>query len=521
MVINNYLYLYLKRNNVSIVLGLFLISLLIICYLNLFNVSQPLLEEHSFRQTQTALTAYYLKLNGFKINYETPVVGEPWSIPFEFPIYQYIVAIISKITNIQLSIVGRLVNLFFIIFCTVPIYYSMRLLEVNRSAIHFSLILFLTSPVYLFWAGTFMIEGCALFMTLSFLYFNIKIIINRNCGNIAFIMLSIFILIGALQKITTIIPVILYMAPLTFYIIIRNSSKINNFKVFLKYIAAISLPIIVAIFWTYYTDLVKSENLIGIKLTSNALTLWNFGTLNQRFGSELWDDVILYRTIWNSSFSFLGILSISYVLFYLNNIKVKIIICSLLTLFFLHFLIFTNLHIVHNYYQTSNVVYLSLALGISLYYLTVNFFGAKSFFLPIIILVFILSNLYNYKKVYYEKKLNDFKDHRTIILGDYINKNTNERSIVIWIGGYDWSSEVAYYSERKSLTVPAWSNYEFEAIKYPEKFLTTKPAAYVLCPSPQFLSLNKEMLNTYPTLKPYLISGCNVYFTGYQSPLTP
>src|SRR5580658_9431992 len=47
---------------------------------------------YGFRQCQTAISTYYTIKDGFKINYETPVLGKPWSIPMEFPLYQWVVA---------------------------------------------------------------------------------------------------------------------------------------------------------------------------------------------------------------------------------------------------------------------------------------------------------------------------------------------------------------------------------------------------------------------------------------------
>jgi hypothetical protein len=54
--------------------------------LSLLYSTQPPLENHSFRQTQTALTAWWFVRDGFSFAYLTPVGGPPWSIPFEFPL---------------------------------------------------------------------------------------------------------------------------------------------------------------------------------------------------------------------------------------------------------------------------------------------------------------------------------------------------------------------------------------------------------------------------------------------------
>ena len=68
---------------------------------------------HGFRQTQTAITSYYTIKEGFKLNYITPILGRPWSIPMEFPLYQWIVSVLVLITRINLDQAGRLITLLF------------------------------------------------------------------------------------------------------------------------------------------------------------------------------------------------------------------------------------------------------------------------------------------------------------------------------------------------------------------------------------------------------------------------
>ena len=43
---------------------------------------------HGWRQAQTAITAYFIQQGGPWIAYETPVLGPPWRIPHEFPVYE-------------------------------------------------------------------------------------------------------------------------------------------------------------------------------------------------------------------------------------------------------------------------------------------------------------------------------------------------------------------------------------------------------------------------------------------------
>src|SRR3990172_12922435 len=53
------------------------------------TLDQPLLEAHSFRQTQTAYTALVFHEQGIDLLHpKMPVLGAPFEVPFEFPLFQ-------------------------------------------------------------------------------------------------------------------------------------------------------------------------------------------------------------------------------------------------------------------------------------------------------------------------------------------------------------------------------------------------------------------------------------------------
>ena len=65
-----------------------------------------------FRQAQTALSALFIKQeNNFSPAYPTPVLGKPWSIPMEFPLYQWTVVVVGKLTGLGLTKSGRAVSI--------------------------------------------------------------------------------------------------------------------------------------------------------------------------------------------------------------------------------------------------------------------------------------------------------------------------------------------------------------------------------------------------------------------------
>ena len=121
------------------------------CWLGLF---QPLLDQYFSQQTQTALTAFWHLRGSPILAYETPVVGYPWSIPFEFPTSQVLAAGLS-LTGLPLDAAGRAVSFAFFLGCLWPLHWLFEALRLGTLAFLFIAILFVLSPIYLYWGRTF------------------------------------------------------------------------------------------------------------------------------------------------------------------------------------------------------------------------------------------------------------------------------------------------------------------------------------------------------------------------------
>ncbi len=62
------------------------------------TLGQPLLERHAFRQTQTAYTARIFHEQGIDlIHPKLPVLGEPFEVPFEFPLFQAAASLVMDV----------------------------------------------------------------------------------------------------------------------------------------------------------------------------------------------------------------------------------------------------------------------------------------------------------------------------------------------------------------------------------------------------------------------------------------
>src|SRR5713226_9192327 len=149
----------------SALLTLAFVHALVVLWL---DINKPLLDLYYFRQTQTALSAYWILHGGPWLAYETPVLGYPWAIPFEFPVYQLLVAGVAW-AGLSLDVAGRLVGFGFFLAMLWPLRMLYNAIGLGRSTYLATSILYLTSPLYLYWSRTFLMESCALFFSLAWL----------------------------------------------------------------------------------------------------------------------------------------------------------------------------------------------------------------------------------------------------------------------------------------------------------------------------------------------------------------
>ena len=500
-------------------IGLFITYLINFFYINLKFFQLPIVEDHAFRQTQTAITAYYFVKNGFSLAYETPVLGQSWSIPFEFPIYQILVAWISQLTNLDLSKTGRFLNLFFTTLTCIPFYFSLKVLKINTVAIFFSLTLFISSPIYSFWAGTFMIEGAALFFATSFFYY-CQVITYANPKNRDYVFLSFFLAAALLQKVTTVLPVLIVMSIL--YLLHFYNSPKKSISSFIKVCLAILFPLVIGYLWNEYSDTIKLQNALGEGLTSKAMFSWVYGSLADRISSKLWLDVIYNRNIVQSSCYFIGLFFIFLSLFFLKDRCVKRTIFIFLSLFLVPFLVFSNLHIRHNYYQISNSIYFSAAVGISVVYLLDSYRQIFGYFyklaVTIIFSIFIYYNYAFFVSGVLQNKIwapnSDIK--LTLQLTNFVKANTPVDSVAIWLTKMGWSSEFAFFAERKSLT---WENngpLALDMITHWNKYLSKKPSAIIFCESENQISNNEfyaSIKNHFSDYSLKKIGDCSIFYS--------
>jgi len=484
---------------------LFLLAVAVIVFVNCFNVGNPILERHAFRQAQTALTAQMFLEHGFRLAYETPVLGEPWSIPMEFPLYQAIVALLTFVTGAGITVVGRLVSLAFTLACCVPIHATLRRLGISRHARFFALAMVLTSPVYLFWSGTFMIESTALFFALCFLYFAVRISEGEPSWR-DFAGCALFLALALLQKVTTALP----MLPVAGVLVLaRNWRNGRGLAFWAPALLAVAVPLAIGWGWVAWTDAIKAQHPLGATLTSQALAGWNYGRLDQRLSLYFWE-TLFKRVVWPSPGMMLG-LAIVALAFFRADRRLRLVYLALLALFLLPLLVFANVHFVHDYYQTADAVFWSLLLGLSVAAVMETARPARYAWKPLVAGVLLLLNVDGFNEEYDLYKFTRIgDDERTLQLADYVRRETPPELPVIWIAD-DWTSEYAFYAGRRSLTLPKWYDLDADML-HGRRFLSSPPSAVVSCPTQRTWSQHyRELIAKETGVQPVPVADCLVY----------
>ena len=474
--------------------------------------NNPLIDVHAFRQTQTAISVFYLLKGSPWLAYETPVLGVPWSIPLEFPLYQGIVAILVKLLQTPIDQTGRFVSAFFFYLSLIPIYVILSYLQVARAFRWLFLSLFLASPLYLFWARTFMIESTALFFSLAYLaciavYFRYK-------SPIIALLACLFGIAASLTKVTTMAGFLILACVWIGINWFKKDSSRNLAKdLLIPVVVFIIIPFLIAKIWVNFTDAQKLLNPMAADfITSKALRDWNFGTIAQKLSRSQWRNY-LTRTL-NDVFGGLIISVMALVILPIFTSK-KLLSYGLSLLFILTVAIFTNLHFVHNYYPYANAIFLLGASGFTIMGLIEKqrkiWQSVGWFFLALIL----LSQLQFYRAFWYPTKLHG---DSYLEIASQVQTVTSPEGVLLIYGDY-WSSLIPYYSQRRALMIHNQaSEEESKNALYKLSRANYQVEAIVFCRKTRENREDKKYLNSLynPNDKPVFSNKrCDIYTTRH------
>jgi hypothetical protein len=434
----------------------------------LAGLAQPISDIHGFRQSQTAVSAWWLWHGGPWLAYETPVLGAPWSIPLELPIYQGLVAL-SRAVGVPIVVGGRIVSFLFFTGLLWPLAVLFRSLGVGRTTYLTVSVLLLGAPLYLFWSRTVMIESCALFFSLAWLA-ALSRLLDRPGLRVLIVTIAAGVL-GITAKATTFAPFGLLGVALIAWRVLpawRQGPKCQGPKCqgpkcqglkcqgprwsHLMIVAACAIPFVAGVAWVAWSDRVKLANPLSAELTSKALMTWNLGTLAERISGQFWWEVVIHRTL-PHTFGLLSGVALIAIGVSLANRRFRWLSLFALLGFLMPLLTFTNVHFVHDYYQYANACFLVAAVGFGVVGIAES--GQRS--LAVLALTALVGGqLVLFWMAFAPTVTADQSHERPIEIAAMLRRSTRPDQAVL-VFESDWSAEIAFYSERRTLMVPDWA----------------------------------------------------------------
>jgi hypothetical protein len=438
------------RPDRTFLIGLFIVVLVTHFGLATMNWRWGFLLGHEFRQTQTAIITQYIeKENNFSIRYSTPILGKPWEFPLEFPLYEWSVALLSRVTSRPQFESARAVSLasFYLTLGALYLLLGQAGLPPVRRLVTLSLTL--ATPVYIFYSRAFLMDTMALMASAWFLAAFVEVMRVRRWRWL--VLCAVAGGAGGLIKSLTFFvwlwPAALYGA----WCVAKDWRGGVSWRDRLATVAwgfgAVLVPALLVNWWVRYTDAIKETHASAHIFTSKALTQGNFGMydLSTRFSKQTWKALL---ECWTLGLTNPWVVAVAVVGGAVLFKRYRWYILGAAGLFLSAQMMFPLAYAYQDYYFTACAVFLMCALGFVLNGIIDSPLPRWSRWV-LIVLPFAFQ--YNaYSRYYYQMQA--IKSHGgtglTLALRDYLPNET-----VIIVAGSDWAAIIPYYSNHKALMI--------------------------------------------------------------------
>jgi hypothetical protein len=408
----------------------------------------PGLLGHGFRQAQTALTIDAMRQDGFRFDYATPVLGKPWSIPMEFPLYQWLAVQVGTLTGWPTAQAGRAVSLGAFYLALPGVWLALRALGAGRTRAGLALLPVFATPVYLFYSRAVLIESLAWAGSVWFLAAALHW--RRNPTHRWLALAWVSGTLAALVKGTT---WAVFLPPLALALMAcsRRAPADGRVRALVTELGRgawlAGPPLALGLLWVAYADAVKSGNPLAAFLLSGNLSGFNFGSWAERFDPAFWREIVGH---WSRTAMPWWSLLIAGVALVATPARWRGVCLTALAGFLAGPLVFSNLYRLHDYYHYATAGFLAVAAALALLGVTERggwwrWLGAAGF------ATVIAGQGTAYRKEYLGMQTQPF--FGTGPLATQIRCLTGPNDVIV-VHGTDWSSELPYYAQRRALVVP-------------------------------------------------------------------
>jgi 4-amino-4-deoxy-L-arabinose transferase-like glycosyltransferase len=415
--------------------------------------SHALSDSYGWTQTETAIRVHFIRQGGPWLDYETPVLGPPWRMPHELPVYHLLVAALAAATALGIEPAGRVVSLGFFYAALSAAYALLGELGVASRHRMLMLALCLLSPLYVFWSRTLTVEPAALCLSLAFLALAARFLERERwpdaVGAVVAGALAFAVKPPTMAAFAT-------LAGLWWLVVQRRRGYRLDSRLILGALVVLA-PVAVGWSWHGHTDAVKRLNPFAwAAFSSDAMVRdWVLGPDGLRSDPAIW------RVLWDRTLpdtvGHAAIVIAAAVGVVLAGRRRALFLLALVVPV-AHFAVFTPLHLSHAYDQYAVGLFVPLAAGLAAVALLERG-GARRYLAWALVLLVATGSIEGWRERMLPVQRRDaYRRPAWFVRLARTLADATQPSDVILGFGMSANPEVAYYARRRALMWPDWAD---------------------------------------------------------------
>lgn len=321
--------------------------LLLALAVRLPTLAQPLIEAHAFRQTQTAYTAVLYARDGIDLLHpRVPVLGPPYDLAFEFPLFQAVAAIPISL-DLPADPVLRGTSLLFFLVSAALLWLLVR--RAGTAAAFATLVAYLFSPFSLLWSRAATIEYLVIAASLAYLL--VGLAWRDRGGALSWLVAAVA---GAIAMTVKITSGAVWVFPLLVY---RSRRSWRDPSLF----ALVAVPLGLGLVWSHYADELRASAPGTSWMTALDLAPFLLGIPEERLSLEPWAAVLLNAAAWISGPVLLGLVLTTAAAIRATDRRwfwLSVMLCPLLSI-----VVFLHPWAIHDYYSIAATPSIAIAIG--------------------------------------------------------------------------------------------------------------------------------------------------------------